>query len=801
MKKQYILLLIFIFLSGCAVTRPKPKPVIKKPVSVKIETPFKLLTGEKIPFFADKADKKDFLKAAEKNALYLESVKDNERFYMFGARKVNAKLLIASADKFLKTLKSSKNDDEFNLKIKENFDVYQMAGSDNKGTVTFSSYYEPVINAGLSKTKKYKYPIYAKPPDLIYADLENFNPKFKGEKISGKIENGKLIPYYTRHEIDFQNLFEGKNLEIAWFANRIDIMDLHIQGSGKLALPDGKKIKAKFAATNSLPFKGWITHLLKTGVLKRKDLTYQKAKQYVLDHPEIETETLSVNKRYTFFKLEEIGDPLEGPQGTFGYPLVGMRSIATDASILPLGALAYISFKIPKVDAKNKFIGLEPDSRFVFCQDTGGAIKGPGRVDFFAGTGYKAHVFANKLWGKGTLHLFVLKEEQGNKKSSSAANSKVLTGLDILEKQNFNILEGKKAAIITNHSAINSKGAHAIDILHKSPKVNLVAILSPEHGLRGKEEGGLLIKNSTDPATGLPIFSLYGKTKRPTAEMLKGIDILIFDIQDVGARFYTYLTTMGYAMEEAAKLGIEFVVLDRPNPIGGHIVEGPILQENIKAFTAYFPVPVRHGLTAGEMALLHKDDKNLDLKLSVVKMEGWKRNSWFDETKLSWLNPSPNLRELNAEILYPGVGCFEATNVSVGRGTKNPFLWFGAPWMKAEIIVEQLSKAGLPGLTFKYEEKTPEYNMYAGSLCKGISVQITDRKKARPLDMFVYSAYYLRKYNSEDFEVREKGIRRMIGYDKFLKLFNNKTKPEKIIADFEKNNSDYKKNREKYLLY
>ncbi|MCG2725498.1 MAG: MltA domain-containing protein [Elusimicrobia bacterium] len=420
MKTCHILPLIFVFLSGCAIMPPKPKPVIKEtvkePIIVKPEAPFKLLTHDNIPFFIDKDNKESLLKAAKKNALYLESIKDNERFYMFGARKVNAKLLIASANKFLAILKDSKNETDFNLRIKENFDIYQMAGSDNEGTVTFSSYYEPIIEAGLTKTKKYKYPIYAKPPDLIYANLEDFNPKFKGEKISGRIENGNLIPYYTRNEIDFQNLFEGKNLEIAWFINRIDIMDLHIQGSGKLALPDGKTIKAKFAATNSLPFKGWITHLLDIGVLKREDLNYQKAKQYILEHPEIEKETLSVNKRYTFFELEEIGDPLEGPQGTFGYPIVGMRSIATDASILPLGALAYISLNMPKIDAENKFIGLQSDSRFVFCQDTGGAIKGPGRVDFFAGTGHKAHVFANKLWEKGTLHIFVLKKEKESNK-------------------------------------------------------------------------------------------------------------------------------------------------------------------------------------------------------------------------------------------------------------------------------------------------------------------------------------------------------------------------------------------------
>ncbi|MEA3307872.1 MAG: MltA domain-containing protein [Elusimicrobiota bacterium] len=414
MRNQYILPLIFIFLSGCATMPPKPKPEIKKPVkepvSAKIEAPFRLLDNKNIPLFIDNHNKAGFIKAAEKNALYLESIKDNERFYMFGSRKVNAKLLIKSANKFLEILKNTKDDAGLNLKIVENFDIYQMAGSDGKGTVTFSSYYEPVIQASLTKSEKYKYPIYSKPPDLIYADLEVFNPKFKGEKISGRIEEGNLVPYYNRNEIDFQNLFEGKNLEIAWFTNRIDIMDLHIQGSGKLALPDGAKIKAKFAATNSLKFKGWITHLLEMGVLKRKDLTYAKAKQYILDHPKVEEKTLSINKRYTFFKLEEVTDPLEGPQGTFGYPLVGMRSIATDASILPLGSLAYISLNMPKVNEENKFTGLEPDSRFVFCQDTGGAIKGPGRVDFFAGTGYRAHVFANKLWEKGTLHLFVLKE-------------------------------------------------------------------------------------------------------------------------------------------------------------------------------------------------------------------------------------------------------------------------------------------------------------------------------------------------------------------------------------------------------
>ena len=376
-----------------------------------------------------------------------------------------------------------------------------------------------------------------------------------------------------------------------------------------------------------------------------------------------------------------------------------------------------------------------------------------------------------------------------------------LTGLDILERDGYTQLAGKRIGLITNHSSVDKDGNNAIDVLNKAPGVTLAAIFSPEHGWRGTEEGGMFIANSSDPITGVPVYSLYGKnSQRPSAGMLKGLDILVFDIQDIGARFYTYLTTMGYAMEEASKAGLEFMVLDRPNPIGG-MVEGPVLEPGISAFTAYFPVPTRHGFTAGEMALFHKDNKKLDLKLSVIKMENWTRDMFFDASAVVWTNPSPNIRSVDAEVLYPGLGCFEASNISVGRGTNTPFLWFGAPWMKAEKITKKLSKAGLKGVKFSYKALTPEKDVHEGKLCPGTVVEVTDKAAVKALDVFVWAAYYLRKYNGPDFKFEREEIRKMTGTDNFYRLLEAGEKPEKIIAAFNNNNAPFLERREKYLLY
>lgn len=385
--------------------------------------------------------------------------------------------------------------------------------------------------------------------------------------------------------------------------------------------------------------------------------------------------------------------------------------------------------------------------------------------------------------------------------AAAHAEGPVLTGLDVLERGGFKELQGKRVGLITNHTSVNAEGKNAVDVLFNATGVRLAAIFSPEHGFRGTEEGGVYIESSTDPATGVPVVSLYGKGKqRPPQESLKDLDVLVFDIQDIGARFYTYLTTMGYAMEEAAKAGLPFMVLDRPNPIGGRI-EGPVLEPDISFFTAYFPVPTRHGFTAGEMALFHKDNLKLDLDLAVVKMEGWRRDMFFDKTGIAWTNPSPNIREVDAEVLYPGLGCFEASNVSVGRGTDRPFLWFGAPWMKAEKIARKLNKAGLEGVKFHAVKLTPSKDVYAGKECQGVEIEVTDRTAVRALDVFVNAAYLLRDYNGKDFTLKEVEIRKMTGSSDFYALLQDGAKPAKIMEAFEKSNAQFRAAARQYRLY
>ncbi|OIO00620.1 MAG: transglycosylase [Elusimicrobia bacterium CG_4_10_14_0_2_um_filter_56_8] len=372
--------------------------------------PVALATPENIPVFLDSDNIKSLLKAARLNRQYFLGLKGGTQAYTFGSRKITAYDLAASNEEFIKILESSGPLQDLDRQLKEKFDIYQMAGRDSTGTVVFSSYYEPTLEASLSRTDVYKYPIYAKPDDLITVNLEDFNSKFKGEKITGRLKNGALIPYMDREEIDFEGGLEGKGLEIAWFKDRADIMDLHIEGSGRLALPDGRVIKANFASTNSLKFKGWLSALVEAGAMPREGISHEKGKQYLLDHPKKERGIMSANRRYTFFKLNQPADPDEGPAGTYGLPLTGWRSIAVDNALVPMGTIAYLNTTMPDVDEEGKLLGRKQDSRFVFCQDTGGAIKGPGRVDFFAGNGKKARTFAFKLWDQGTLHLLVLKQ-------------------------------------------------------------------------------------------------------------------------------------------------------------------------------------------------------------------------------------------------------------------------------------------------------------------------------------------------------------------------------------------------------
>ena len=259
----------------------------------------------------------------------------------------------------------------------------------------------------------------------------------------------------------------------------------------------------------------------------------------------------------------------------------------------------------------------------------------------------------------------------------SATSVKVLTGIDVLERDNFKQLAGLRVGLVTNHTGRNREGRQTIDVLHKAAGVKLVALFSPEHGIRGLADEK--ISDAKDEATGLPIYSLYGETRRPKPEQLKDLDALVYDIQDVGARFYTYISTLGYILEEAAKAKLPVFVLDRPNPIGGVDVEGPTADHDKLSFIAYHTIPARHGLTVGELAQLFNQQRKIGADLRVIKMDGWRRAMWFDETNLTWTNPSPNMRSLTEATLYPGVGLLETTNVSVGRGTDTPFEIVGAP--------------------------------------------------------------------------------------------------------------------------
>ena len=382
------------------------------------------------------------------------------------------------------------------------------------------------------------------------------------------------------------------------------------------------------------------------------------------------------------------------------------------------------------------------------------------------------------------------------------ARALVTTGLDAAAESDFEMFAGKRVGLVTNQTGLDLAGRSGVDAMFASRKAKLVAIFSPEHGFRGTAADGEIISNSTDPVTGLPIYSLYGKTHRPTSAMLAGIDVLVFDIQDIGARFYTYLTTMALCMEEAGKRNIPFVVLDRPNPISGLVLEGPVLSKNIQDFTGYFPVPVRHAMTAGEVALLHKDIRNINVDLTVVKLRGWDRAAFYGDTGLAWVNPSPNIRGVDAAIMYPGIGGFESTNMAVGRGTDAPFLWFGAPWLDAGRLVNTLNAAGLPGVRFRAESKTPEKDIYAGKLCYGVRMEITDRAAVRPMDIFVLAVCALRdkKYYKE-FRFDPEALKLTAGNNVYKAIFESKDPPDKIIASFREQCLAFEKLRGKYLLY
>jgi len=384
-----------------------------------------------------------------------------------------------------------------------------------------------------------------------------------------------------------------------------------------------------------------------------------------------------------------------------------------------------------------------------------------------------------------------------------AAKSDVLSGIDVLEEHGFRELQGKRVGLITNQTGVDRKGRPSARILANASGVRLSALFSPEHGFTGTSDENEIASGTYALPDGgsIPLYSLYGATKAPTPEMLRGLDALVFDIQDIGTRFYTYSATMGMAMEAAAKAGMEFIVLDRPDPVNGEIVEGPILDDDIRHLTAYFPVPVRHGMTMGELARLHNVLGRVGAQLQVVALKGWSRGMWADRTGLPWVRPSPNMPDLDAAALYPGIGCFEASNVSVGRGTKLPFRWIGAPWLDPKPVLKRLKAARLPGIDFSAHSFTPAKSVHQGKKCRGIRIRLKDRDAARPLAVFAHLVTALRDLYPKQFDIRDAEMARMTGTRRFVELYRSGAGPEKLVELFDKDSSRFKTERAPFLLY
>jgi len=386
----------------------------------------------------------------------------------------------------------------------------------------------------------------------------------------------------------------------------------------------------------------------------------------------------------------------------------------------------------------------------------------------------------------------------GDNRFHSSRRPVVKTGLDVLVEQRFRLLKGKRVGLICNHSAVSRLGEHIIPLFRSQSAFQLVALFSPEHGLKGNLEDQ--IPSGVDSETGLRVYSLYGQTLRPTEESLNGIDTLVFDIQDIGARFYTYISTMAMCMEEAASHKIKFVVLDRPNPITGTKVEGPLLDKTYeRRFISYFPLPVRHGMTAGELARMFNDEFGIGCDLTVVRMRGWQRNMWFDETGLRWVNPSPNIRNLVAAALYPGFGIVEQANLSVGRGTIAPFELYGAPWMDGNRLADEMNTAGLDGLQFIPVEFMPERSAFAGEKCSGVRVVLTDRDNLHCLLAGLTFVAAIYRVHGDAFKIEQIGP--MIGDPSVANKIREGLPVEKIVRDWQPRFRQFMRKRERYLLY
>ncbi|MCA9132215.1 MAG: DUF1343 domain-containing protein, partial [Planctomycetales bacterium] len=392
----------------------------------------------------------------------------------------------------------------------------------------------------------------------------------------------------------------------------------------------------------------------------------------------------------------------------------------------------------------------------------------------------------------------VLASSAAPERPEQAIPKAVLTGIDVLQRDAFAALKDQRVGLISNHTGRDQAGTSTVQILYDSPQVKLTTLFSPEHGFEGKLDIAK-IDDSREESTGLKIYSLYGATRRPTKDMLAEVDTLVFDIQDIGTRFYTYISTMGEAMQAAAEADKRFVVLDRPNPINGVDVAGPMLDPGQESFVAFHRLPVRHGMTTGELARMLQAELKLDLDLKIIACEGWQRASYWEQSGLTWVNPSPNMRSLTQALLYPGIGLLETTNLSVGRGTDTPFEVLGAPWIDGRQLAAELNARQLPGVVFIPIEFTPDSSKFADELCQGIHIAIIDRQAFEPLEVGLSIAAELRRQYPEQWST--KSLNRLLGNAAVLEDILQGRGIAQIMRSAAAGVPDFLVRRAPYLLY
>lgn len=375
------------------------------------------------------------------------------------------------------------------------------------------------------------------------------------------------------------------------------------------------------------------------------------------------------------------------------------------------------------------------------------------------------------------------------------------TGIEVLLHDRPDLIRGKRVGLITNPTGVDRELVSDVDLLAHTPGVHLVALFGPEHGIRGAHQAGASVGSDRDPVTGLPVYSLYGKTRQPTPAMLKGVDVLVFDVQAVGTRFYTYLYTMADSMKAAAAAHIPIIVLDRPDPIGGVAVQGPVLDPKFASFVGEYPIPLRYGMTIGELAALFNGEFHIGADLTVVKMRGWKRSMYYDDTPLQFVMPSPNMPTETTALVYPGMGLVEGTNISEGRGTTRPFELAGAPWIDAEKLARVLNDKRLPGVRFRPVHFTPTFSKYEGKLCNGVQVHVMDRDTFDPVVVgltVIETIHYLYPnqfaFNASDFD-------RLVGNGWVRQDIEKGMPVSEIQQRWQKGLSQFEKIRQKYLLY